>query len=205
MKKIILLGDSTREGYDKYVKEQLNGTAEVFFPNDNCRFALYMLRYLHVWQKEGNWGNDADLVHWSAGLWDALHVLKQDVLTDVDFYAKTIKRIDERLRMLFPKAKIVFATNTPGIDERYALTDSYRLNSEIEIYNKYALEALADTDTVIDDLYAAAKGVPESYYIDAVHMHAPEGRKYIGDKVLNCICPLLGIHKQSDGTWKEAE
>jgi len=60
MKKIILLGDSTREGYDKYVQEQLVGTAEVLFPNENCQFALYLLRHLQDWQNSGNWGNDAD-------------------------------------------------------------------------------------------------------------------------------------------------
>ena len=31
-------------GYDKYVKEALAGAAEVYYPEENCRFAEYVLR-----------------------------------------------------------------------------------------------------------------------------------------------------------------
>ena len=205
MKKIILLGDSTREGYDKYVREQLKCAAEVLFPQENCQFALYLFRHLHDWQRTGNWGNDADLVHWNAGLWDALHVLRQETLSDPEDYAKVVKRIDGRIRFLFPKAKVVFATNTLGIDERYDNDSSYRLNKEIEEYNRYALAALEGTDTVIDDLCEVSRKMPREYYIDAVHMYEPEGRRLMGEAVLNCICPLTGIEKQPDGSWKDTE
>ena len=46
MKKIILIGDSIRLGYDKYVKDALEGVAEVYYPNDSARFSEYTLRYL---------------------------------------------------------------------------------------------------------------------------------------------------------------
>ena len=75
MKKIVLIGDSIRMGYDKYVKEALAGTAEVYYPDDNCRFANYVLRYLHEWKAEGKWPSDVDLVHWNAGLLTALSFL----------------------------------------------------------------------------------------------------------------------------------
>ena len=35
--KILLLGDSIRMGYGEFVREILNGKAEVFYPNDNGR------------------------------------------------------------------------------------------------------------------------------------------------------------------------
>ena len=35
MKKIVLFGDSIRMGYDKYVREALEGTAEVYYPEEN--------------------------------------------------------------------------------------------------------------------------------------------------------------------------
>ena len=204
MKKIILLGDSTRQGYDNYVKEQLEGTAEVLFPGENCQFALYLFRHIHDWKNAGNWGENADLVHWNAGLWDALHLLGQEPLNNLEDYAKTIRRIDGRIRMLFPNAKVVFATNTLGIDERYG-TDFFRRNAEIEEYNRYALTALEGTDTVIDDLCEVSREMPQECYIDAVHMYEPEGRRRMGDAVLNCICPLIGIEKQADGMWKEVK
>ena len=39
MKKVVLLGDSIRMNYCKYVKSKLEGIAEVYYPDDNCRFA----------------------------------------------------------------------------------------------------------------------------------------------------------------------
>jgi len=35
MKKIVLIGDSIRLGYETYVKEALAGVAEVFSPKEN--------------------------------------------------------------------------------------------------------------------------------------------------------------------------
>ena len=47
MKNILLIGDSIRMGYDKAVKKSFEGIANVVFPEDNCRFASYVLRYFH--------------------------------------------------------------------------------------------------------------------------------------------------------------
>ncbi|MBQ8684639.1 MAG: hypothetical protein IJ514_00515 [Clostridia bacterium] len=63
MEKLVLIGDSIRMGYDKYVKEALRGVAEVYYPEENCRFAEYVLRYAHEWKNQGSWPSDADLVH----------------------------------------------------------------------------------------------------------------------------------------------
>ena len=47
MKNVLLIGDSIRIGYGKAVKRTLEGKANVYFPTENCRFASYVLRYLH--------------------------------------------------------------------------------------------------------------------------------------------------------------
>ena len=60
MKNIYLIGDSIRfgsvggkgsPGYGIFVKEILNGIANVYAPNENCRFAQYTLREITVGQK----------------------------------------------------------------------------------------------------------------------------------------------------------
>ena len=56
MKKIVLIGDSIRMGYDKYIKDSLAGKAEVFYPTENCKFAEYILRFAHGWKNNGGWG-----------------------------------------------------------------------------------------------------------------------------------------------------
>ena len=196
MKKIILIGDSIRMGYDKYVKDALKEEAEVFYPNENCRFAQYVLRSVSDWRNDGKWGDDADLVHWNAGLWDTLRLYGDEPLTPPEMYAEMIRRVDKRIRFLFPKAKFVFATSTRVIEERYG-RDFKRYNRDIEEYNRIAVEALKDTDTVINDLYSFTASLPESYYSDVTHLYTAEGTNAMANKVLDIICAELGIEKQN--------
>ena len=68
MKKVLLLGDSIRMGYDDYVKEELDGKCEVVYDaEDNGRFAAYTL-----WQANQMFKHHGhfDVVHWNNGYWD---------------------------------------------------------------------------------------------------------------------------------------
>lgn len=191
-KKILLIGDSIRMGYDKYVKEALSSVADVYYPDENCRFAEYTLRYAHEWKEKLGCPNDLDVVHWNVGLWDVLELFGDEPLTTIDYYAYNVARIDKRLRMLFPNAKMIFATSTPIIEARYS--DAFRRHNEnIEKYNAAAIEALRGTDTVINDLYATMCRVDESYHSDATHFYTPAGTELIGGKVLAEITALAGI------------
>lgn len=49
MKKVLLLGDSIRQGYQGYVKDKLDGIAEIYFPSENCKFTTNMVRYIYEW------------------------------------------------------------------------------------------------------------------------------------------------------------
>ena len=192
MKKVVLIGDSIRMGYDKYVKEALSGVAEVYYPNENCRFAENVLRFAHEWKKNGEWPDDVDLVHWNAGLWDALELFEDEPLTTLDYYEQAIFRIHKRLRMLFPNAKLVFATSTAVLEDKCG-KNFRRKNSTIEEYNKTAIRALEGTGTLINDLYPFSKSCPEEFHSDWVHFRTPEGMALIGGKVISVICKELGI------------
>ena len=195
MKKIVLIGDSIRAGYDKYVKQTLAGEAEVLYSKDSGRFAQYVLRAVSDWKKEEGWGDDIDLVHWNAGLWDVLRMFGDDRLTPPEMYSEMIRRVDKRLRYLFPNAKMVFATSTRVLEERYGKNFT-RYNREIEEYNAIALAALRDTDTVINDLYALTKELPATFYSDMTHLYTPEGTEVMTNQVLSVICDTLGLEKK---------
>ena len=204
MKKIVLLGDSIRLGYEAYVREALGGVAEFYSPKENCRFAQYFFRYAHEWKALGNWPSDVDIVHWNAGLWDALRLMGDDPLTPTDIYARFIARIDQRLRMLFPKAKMIFATSTSVNEAGFVGLNHERRNADIAERNAAAIEALSGTDTVIDDLYAVTKDIPDACRSDMTHFNTPEGVQTMGSAVIGCICDVLGI-SESDLASAKAE
>ena len=192
MKKIVLIGDSIRLGYDKYVKDALAGVAEVYYPNDSARFSEYTFRYLSDWKKDNGWGDDVDLVHWNTGLWDVLEIYGESPVSNPCQYGETIAKIEREINILFPNAKQVFATSTSVIEEKYGW-DRKRHNAIIEQYNKIAVEALDGTGCIINDLYTLTKNAPDEIRTDATHFYTPEGTKLIGDRVLSYICGELKI------------
>lgn len=193
MKKIILIGDSIRLGYDKYVKDALSSVAEVYYPNDSARFSEYTLRYLSDWKHDNGWGDDIDLVHWNTGLWDVLEMYGEAPISNPQQYGETIAKIYRQIKILFPRAKQIFATSTSVIEDRYGW-DRKRRNLTIEQYNKIAIDALKDTDCVINELYMLTKNAPlEIRAGDPTHFYTPEGTKLIGDRVLSYICGELEI------------
>ena len=196
MKKIVLIGDSIRMGYDKYVKEAFAEVAEVYYPSANCSFATNIIRFVHEWKKKGEWPDDVDLVHWNAGLWDVPEILGDDPVTPIDQYEVQIARIDKRLRLLFPSAKIIFATSTAVQEEKFGETFKRR-NSTIEAFNVAAIKALDGTGTVIDDLYAVTATAPEECHSDMTHYSTPAGIERVGGKVIECISSELGIEAKA--------
>ena len=192
MKNLFLLGDSIRMGYQAAVKEKLAGKMNVYFPDDNGRFAQYTLR------KVGDWAarlelRDVHVVHWNNGLWDVLHLplgralsdeeaagltakpgapgsghrYEAEPLTPPDMYRYMLKRVHTRLRNLFPAAEIVFATTTP-IDEAQ-IGAFYRSNAEVGQYNQIARDLLQPLGVRINELGDFAAAHCENFHRDWVH------------------------------------
>lgn len=193
MKKILLIGDSIRKTYDKYVKMAFEDTAEVYYPEDNCRFAAYVLKNLPLWKSELQLPDDLDLIHWNAGLWDDLIITRDDVehLTPLPIYTYYIERVCKTISLLFPKAKVIFATSTRIIEERFV--DNKRYNSDTRIYNAAAVEIVKKYGAEINDLYAITENIPESYFIDMAHPYTKEGTRLLTEKVVSVIENALDI------------
>ncbi len=190
MKKIVLIGDSIRKGYDKYVKMAFADVAEVYYPKENCRFAAYTLRFLPAWKAEFECGDDVDCVHWNVGLWDSL-VLFDEHLTPIEIYEYYIERVCNQIQRLFPKAKVIFATSTPVIERLFK--ENKRYNKDIERYNAAAAEIAKKHGFTINDLYSVAAAAPEEYHSDLTHYYTKEGTQLLAGQVIACIENRLGI------------
>ena len=188
MKNVLLIGDSIRAGYEKAVKKSLEGKAEVYFPEENCRFASYVLRHFHEYMGDVKF----DVIHWNAGLWDNLRLFGEEPHTPIDIYAYYIDRICIRIKKLCPDAKVIFATSTSVLSEKMS-EDFKRYNEEIEEYNKVAVEIVKKHGFAVNDLYSLSKTLDESVHSDAVHYYTPEGTEVFANKVLKVLAEALEL------------
>ena len=188
MKNVLLIGDSIRMGYDKAVKKTLEGKANVYFPAENCRFASYVLRYIHEYGslvKDG----DVDVIHWNAGLWE------EEPHTPIDVYAYYIERICVRIKKSFPNAKVIFATSTRVQSEKMQ-KDFKRYNEEIEKYNEAAVQVVKKHGFDVNDLYAVSATLPDEAHSDPVHYYTPMGTEAFTNAVLSYVLSTLGIDEE---------
>ena len=192
MKKILLLGDSIREGYDVYVKKAFMGQYDVVYPTENCRFTSYIIRNLYDWADGLGCDKDTALVHWNAGLWDDLTMPDGKTLIRPDVYEENIARIDRMLHTLFPNAFFWFATSTPVQEHMFVGRFNKRYNRDTEQYNQLALGALGK-DVKINDLYTLLKDVPAEYHSDLTHYYTKEGTRLIAGAVIDKIAADLNV------------
>ena len=203
MKKIILLGDSIRMGYDKYAKMALEGVAEVYSPEENCRFTQYMLRFIHKWVGDSGFGEDADLVHFNVGLWDVIQIMYDEPITPIDVYEQYLHRICKRIRECCPRAKIVFATSTPIHQANYESVkhEFWRSNETIKAYNAVAVKVMKEHGIEVNDLYALMEGAPDHYFSDRTHYYTKDATEIMTGRVLQVIEEQIGVTgKQLDYT-----
>ena len=197
MKNVFLIGDSIRHGsyrvtkysdlspgYGVYVKEQLEGIANVYAPDENCRFAQFTLRFLHKWAKEVP-AEQIDIVHWNNGLWDALRLFGDEPLTPLNVYGDMLKRVYKRIQFLFPNAKVIFALSTSVIEE-WAHPEFIRYNHEIEQYNAKAIEVMNELGVEINDLYSLSQTFDNSLHSDWVRFDE-QGSRILAEAVVKAL------------------
>jgi hypothetical protein len=179
MKKVLLLGDSIRINYQDEVKKQLEGTAEVYSPADNCRFAKYTLWCLGEWLILG--GGKYDVIHWNNGIWDTFtldHL--NEPFTGIDDYLRDMMKVYEVLRKT--GAKIIFASTT-AVKPDLINTN----NSRIEYYNSCVTALLKTKNVKINDLYTPVKEHLNEYIAED-NLHLSEaGIKALGSIVAEKI------------------
>ncbi len=190
MKKILLLGDSIRMGYDDFVKEMAAGKYEVYyFESDNGRFASYTLwqanQLLRIY-------GPFDYIHFNNGYWDMNREAPMNTpLSPIPEYLSFLKRIIDLGRE--NGAEVIFATTVPIYEDGASLdnTGTYASinykNSWVKEYNEAALALMKEENVPVNDLYTLMlKG--ERYYKcqDSLHLTL-EGYKVCAKAVIDTI------------------
>ena len=150
MKKVILIGDSIRMGYQQTVREELAGVAEVSWPEMNGFDSRNVLAKIDEWAV----ASPSDLVHINCGL----HDLKRDrtrgaFQVPLEDYSGNVEQV---LRDFLDQARatVLWATTTP-VNERWhrARKPLDRLEADVQAYNAAALEICGRLGVQVDDLY----------------------------------------------------
>jgi len=190
MKKVLLLGDSIRMGYDSYVKELLP-EYEVYYDNDdNGRFSSYTIWQFNVLNmKYGPF----DLVHFNNGYWDMNREgPKGERAFSIDEYIFNYRRL---LSLIKETGAIpVFATIIPllpeGVIGNATLGTKYT-NEDVIEYNNAAKKLMAEENVQVNDLYSLILKTPNFYKCpDKLHL-LEEGYQTCAKQVASTIKNIL--------------
>lgn len=187
---VVLIGDSIRMSYAPTVEEALKDRVVVLSSKENYGDTSNTLKLL---DKEAL-AHQPRVIVFNAGL----HDLKVDRKTkahqvEPEDYRKNLTAIRDRL-LQATDARLIFATTTPVLDERHATNKPFdRLEKDVEVYNKIAIEVMSGNEhiTVLDLHAAAAKlGLADALVKDGVHF-TPAAAKKLGAVVTQAVTKAL--------------
>lgn len=201
---VLIIGDSISHFYREKVREQLGEEYNVYYPQENCRFASYVLNSLRWWIPEFP---KPDIIHFNAGLWDLAILYKQDgCFTPKEIYVYYMEKVLRELKKT--GAKIIFATSTPVSDEKRFMEGPMppaNRNEDVIAYNEAVLEAYKDEDIKINDLFSLMYPEKEKYITsDMVHPNE-EGVELLATAVTNAIKGLGKVENTTESNFKKIE
>jgi lysophospholipase L1-like esterase len=186
--KVVLIGDSIRMGYAPLVAKQLDGKAIVVSPEPNGEDSSNVLKNLEEWVIK----EKPDVVHMNAGLHD-LKLKDKSYQVPVAEYEKNLKAILRRIQKE-TKAKVIFATSTPILDNLHAQRKAGfdRFERDVQTYNMAAITIMKQAGVPINDLHKLVEDGGKEKLIggDGTH-YTPAGYEMLAAAVTDSILRSL--------------
>ena len=190
MKRIVLIGDSIRMGYQEAVRERLADWADVCGPDQNGGTSENVLAHLDEWAIT----RPPDIVHINCGLHDLKKEFGQDTAAvPLGRYAENVRTILTRLKTE-TEATVIWALTTPVNQERHHKNKPFdRLETDVAAYNTVATDIGRELGIVVNDLFATitTAGRDDLLLPDGVHFK-PVGYALLGKSVADCIKRVQG-------------
>ena len=185
---VVLIGDSIRMGYQKYVQTELSGFAEIWGSEENGGSSQQVLEYL-----DSVIERSPDVVHINAGLHDLRRPFGSTAnQVTLENYYRNIREITERIRA-GTQARLIWATSTPLNEELHnevhaELGDFRRFAVDVNTYNEGLFDQAQILDLEINDLNAVVmKAGPDKILSqDGVHF-TDDGYAVLGKAVADFI------------------
>ena len=189
MKKVILIGDSIRMGYQAFVGKELEGTAHAWGPGENGGTSANVLAHLDEWVLS----QEAELVHLNCGLHDLKKEFgAKETAVPLARYRANVEEIFVRLRE-GTQARVIWATTTPVNERRHHENKAFdRFEADVEAYNAAALEIAESFSLRVDDLFRAVTDAGRDALLlpDGVHF-TEQGYALLGGAVADAVRALL--------------
>lgn len=190
-KKVTLLGDSIRLGYQPYTSLYLMDKVETWGPQENCGNTVDILANASQWIRD----QPADIFHINAGLHD-LKIIPYDShsnLVPLKFYEQNVERIIRYVHETCSNAIIIWATTTPVLDEKASAAhreqmDFRRINEDVIKYNENMKKVVGRMGLPVNDLYDfVMSGDPEGIMLDDGVHFTKSGYEFLGEQVADAI------------------
>src|SRR5258708_547604 len=183
MKRVVLLGDSIRLGYERAVRQALGDVGLVWGPATLTLHTFDLLTHFWPWVV----CQHPDVVHLNAGHWDSRRVVRGEDgnVVPPHLYSATLGRLFHLLKA-HTQAHIVWATTTPAFAEgfegfvrRHNLPG--RNYADIPLYNAISLDVARSYNVTVNDLgaYVEKEGPASLMLSDGIHF-TPTGYEQLG-------------------------
>jgi arylsulfatase A-like enzyme/lysophospholipase L1-like esterase len=190
--RVLLIGDSISYGYEKHVRKQLAGQAEVLRNTGNAEYTGNGIKHLDAWLGDGRW----DVIHFNWGLWDLYGWRYHAVDRSPAAYEARLETLVSRLEKT--GAKLIWATTTPACPapER-TMRERFQKYVQIspELQNEYAqaaLRVMQKHSVTINDLHALMRPQLRNYQIAEDNVHFTDaGSQFLADQVSRVILEAL--------------
>ncbi|MBP1840093.1 SGNH/GDSL hydrolase family protein [Formosa algae] len=202
--KVFIYGDSISIGYTEYVRESLEGKADVMRLHTNGNSSAEFIKRMEVFRTAlfqpfliDGFNFSWDVIHFNVGLHDLKYLyngkLNKEQGTQVSSlqeYEKNLNNIIKYLKDTYPKAKLVFATTTPVPDG-----EEGRVQGDAIRYNEVAMKVMKQhSDIIINDLYTFSIPVLEQFPEGPGNVHyKAEGSRLQGIQVAKVLGNVLDI------------
>lgn len=188
--KILIVGDSISLGYTPYVREDLQGIAEVYHNRGNAQHTGTGLDSIETWIGTKDW----DIIQFNWGLWDLCYrhpdsktqgnrdKVHGTITYELEDYGKNLDSIVQWMKAK-SDAKLIFVTTT-YVPEN----EAGRYQEDAIRYNQLAKRIMEENGVVINDIYEASRRIHRHYGKDSGDVHyLPEGYRALAKEITDFL------------------
>ncbi len=188
MKRVTLIGDSIRMGYQPTVAEKLKDDAEVWGPEANGGDSANVLANVDDWVLN----REAEIIHINCGLHDCKRDANgENIQVPIDQYEQNVRSILSKVKA-GTDAQILWTLTTPVNEKNHLARKNFvRLNKDIQACNAVARRLAAELDIPVNDLHAFVIDMGPENILMPDGVHYTEGGCRVLGKI---VSDFIGSH-----------